>query len=78
MHAGRELSRRVLSDAQGKHFVGYGFVKLEGAFPREIAAEARRILWREIGCDPEDRRTWTRPVSRRKTTHFRVVFDDGP
>ena len=64
MHAGRESARRVLSDAQRKQFVDGGFVKLEGAFPQEIAAEARRILWREIGCDPEDRRTWTRPVIR--------------
>lgn len=64
MHAGRELACRVLSDAQRKQFVRGGFVKLEGAFPREIAAEARRILWREIGCDPEDPRTWTRPVIR--------------
>lgn len=64
MHARKELARRVLSDAQGKQFVGHGFVKLEGAFSREIAAEAREILWREVGCDPEDRRTWTRPVIR--------------
>lgn len=64
MHAGEESARRVLSDAQRKQFVGDGFVKLDDAFPREIAAEGREILWREIGCDPEDRGTWTRPVIR--------------
>jgi len=64
MRAGRELAPGVLSDAQEKQFVHGGFVKLENAFPKEIAAEAREILWREAGCDPEDRRTWTRPVVR--------------
>jgi hypothetical protein len=39
-------------------------VKLENAFPSEIAAEARAILWSATGCDPEDKRTWTRPVIR--------------
>ncbi|MGH2548261.1 MAG: phytanoyl-CoA dioxygenase family protein, partial [Thermomicrobiales bacterium] len=64
MHAGKEMARRVLSDAQREQFVREGFVKLENAFPREIAAQARDILWREVGCDPEDRKTWTRPVVR--------------
>ena len=64
MRAGRELAPGVLSDAQEKQFVHGGFVKLENAFPKEIAAEAREILWREAGCDPEDRRAWTRPVVR--------------
>ena len=44
MHASRELACRVLSDAQRKQFVSDRFVKLESAFPREIAAEAREIL----------------------------------
>lgn len=64
MHTGRELAYRVLSHEQREQFVHDGFVKLENAFPKEIAAEAREILWREVGYDPEDRRTWTRPVVR--------------
>jgi hypothetical protein len=39
-------------------------VKLENAFARETVAEARKILWREVGFDPNDRKTWTRPVVR--------------
>lgn len=64
MHLCKEVSHRAFSDAQQKQFVREGFVKLENAFSKEIAAEAREILWREVGCDPQDRRTWTRPVVR--------------
>jgi hypothetical protein len=64
MHSGEELGHRVLSDAQSEQFVREGFVKLENVFSREIAVEAREILWRETGCDPDDPTTWTRPVVR--------------
>jgi hypothetical protein len=37
-------------------------VRIEAAFPRELADEARAILWRDTGCDPHDPATWTRPV----------------
>ncbi|GAA0598514.1 phytanoyl-CoA dioxygenase family protein [Actinomadura livida] len=45
-------------------FIADGFVRVEGAFSRELAAECREILWRDTGCDPADRSTWTRPVVR--------------
>ena len=60
----QESAYRVLTRAQREQFVRDGFVKLENAFPKEVAAEAREILWREVGCDPKDRKTWTRPVVR--------------
>jgi hypothetical protein len=49
---------------QKESFIHDGFVRVENAFSAEIAAEARAILWRAIGCDPEDRSTWTRSVVR--------------
>jgi hypothetical protein len=49
-------------DIQG--FVRDGFVRLDAAFSRSTAEEAREILWRDTGCDPLDRTTWTRPVIR--------------
>src|SRR5450755_4202220 len=49
-------------DIQG--FVRDGFVRLDAAFSRTTAEEAREILWRDTGCDPLDRTTWTRPVIR--------------
>lgn len=64
MHSAKEMVHRVLSDAQREQFVRDGFVKLEDAFSSTTAAEARAILWSSTGCDPEDRKTWTRPVIR--------------
>ncbi|MCX4243671.1 phytanoyl-CoA dioxygenase family protein [Paraliomyxa miuraensis] len=54
----------TLSNAQIERFVEDGFIRLDGAFPRELADEVRALLWRETGCDPNDPRTWTRPVIR--------------
>ena len=64
MHLVKERAHRVLSDAEKEQFVRDGFVKFENAFSSEIAAEARAILWRAVDCDPDDTKTWTRPVIR--------------
>jgi len=53
-----------LSDAQVEHFIQDGFVRIDRAFPRELAEEGRAIMWRDLPCDPHDRTTWTRPVIR--------------
>jgi hypothetical protein len=45
-------------------FIRDGFIRLDHAFPREVAEAACAILWRETGCDPADPATWTRPVIR--------------
>ena len=45
-------------------FVRDGFVRLDAAFLRSTAEEAREILWRDTGCDPLDSASWTRPVIR--------------
>jgi hypothetical protein len=55
---------RALSDAQIEQFIRDGFVRIDRAFPRETADEARAILWRDTGCDPDDPATWTKPVIR--------------
>jgi hypothetical protein len=55
---------RALSDAQVQHFIEHGFVRLDRAFPRELADAGRAILWRDTGCDPDNPATWTRPVVR--------------
>ena len=54
----------VLSDAQIRQFIQDGFVKIQGAFPRELADESCSILWRDTGCDEADPTTWTKPVIR--------------
>src|SRR3954466_9387407 len=55
---------RALSDAQIQQFIRDGFVRIDRAFPRELADEAREIMWPDTGCDPRDPRTWTKPVIR--------------
>ncbi|MBL9039044.1 MAG: phytanoyl-CoA dioxygenase family protein [Archangium sp.] len=46
------------------HFIHHGFVRIDGAFPRELADACRNILWRATGCGEDDPSTWTRPVVR--------------
>lgn len=53
-----------MTPKQIEQFVTDGFVRIDDAFPRELADEARLILWKATGCDPDDERTWTRPVIR--------------
>jgi hypothetical protein len=45
-------------------FVQDGFVRIDRAFPRELADAGRAILWGDTGCNPNDPATWTRPVIR--------------
>ncbi|AKU95842.1 hypothetical protein AKJ09_02506 [Labilithrix luteola] len=45
-------------------WVDEGFVKIENAFPRALAEEARSILWKDTGCNPNAPSTWTKPVIR--------------
>jgi hypothetical protein len=59
-----ESDGRVLDDAQIAHFVECGFVRLDHAFLPALAEEARSILWRDLGCDPDDPASWTKPVIR--------------
>ena len=53
---------KSLGEAQIAHFIEQGYVRLDGAFSRELADRGRDILWKDTGCDPADSSTWTRPV----------------
>jgi hypothetical protein len=55
---------RPLSDAQIAQFIEHGFVRIDDAFPRGLAEEARAILWRDLPCREQEPATWTRPVVR--------------
>ncbi|AKJ00370.1 phytanoyl-CoA dioxygenase PhyH [Archangium gephyra] len=59
-----ETARSTLDDAQLEQFIRDGFVRINEAFPRELAEEGLAILWRDTGCAPNEPRTWTRPVIR--------------
>jgi len=58
------LPVRDLAQDETQRFIEDGFLKIEGAFPSELAEQARAILWRDMGCDEGDPRTWTKPVIR--------------
>jgi hypothetical protein len=61
----RELEpTRALSNAQIRQFIQNGFVRINRAFPRQLADQGRGILWRDLPCDPDDPASWTRPVIR--------------
>src|SRR4051812_12464433 len=51
-----------LSEAEIGGFVQTGYVRLQGAFSRELAATCRELLWKELRLDRADPRGWTRPM----------------
>ncbi len=51
----RALARRFIED---------GFIRLDQAFPPKLAEQGREILWRDLGCDPDNPETWRQPVIR--------------
>ncbi|HTI70081.1 MAG TPA: phytanoyl-CoA dioxygenase family protein [Candidatus Limnocylindria bacterium] len=53
---------KALDPSQVERFIEQGYLRLEHAFPQDLAEKGRLILWRETGCEPLDRSTWTRPV----------------
>jgi hypothetical protein len=55
---------RALASAQVRQFIQDGFVRIDRAFPRQLADQGRAILWRDLPCDPDDPASWTRPVLR--------------
>jgi hypothetical protein len=55
---------RALSEAKIRQFIRDGFVRIDQAFSRADADAGRAILWRDSGCDPDDPKTWTKPVVR--------------
>jgi hypothetical protein len=54
----------MLTTHQVDQFIEEGFVCIKNAFPRSIADAGLPALWRAVGCDANDPKTWTRPVVR--------------
>jgi hypothetical protein len=54
----------ILSSQQIDQFIYQGFIRIDDAFSIEIAAQARDILWNDLGLDRHDPFTWTKPVIR--------------
>lgn len=54
----------ALTAAQLDAFITEGFIRLDNAFSTDLAAACCDILWRDAKVDPDNPRTWTRPVIR--------------
>ncbi|MDR6806619.1 hypothetical protein J2Y45_003811 [Dyadobacter sp. BE34] len=54
----------VLNTQQINQFITQGYIRLDHAFSAEIAAQARDILWNDLGVDRNNPATWTKPVIR--------------
>jgi len=54
----------ALTAKQINDFVDHGFIRIEKAFPKDIADECRAILWKAMPCEPNDPKTWIHPVIR--------------
>ena len=55
---------KMLSKTEIDSFIERGFIKLDNAFPSELAVLGREILWKDMPSDPNDRSTWKLPVVR--------------
>lgn len=53
-----------VDDVDVESFIERGFIRLDGAFSRELARRARDELWAAMGLSPDEPETWTQPVVR--------------
>jgi len=61
-----ELTSRQIQD-----FIDFGYVKIDHAFPADLAKHCRDLLWAEIGLSQGEPEDWTSPV-------IRVGFKSSP
>lgn len=54
---------RVLTDADTRHFLDHGYVKVAGCFTREAAKQYTDAVFTRLGYDPQDQSTWERAVT---------------
>ncbi|MEO8240745.1 MAG: phytanoyl-CoA dioxygenase family protein [bacterium] len=57
-------SEACLTEGQVQSFIADGYVRIDGAFPAEIAGACRGQLWAAIGLSPDNPAGWTQPVVR--------------
>lgn len=53
-----------LTEGQVEQFIEDGFVRVDDAFPADLAARCREELWAEMGLSPDAPQQWTQPVIR--------------
>ncbi|WP_257669809.1 phytanoyl-CoA dioxygenase [Parapedobacter tibetensis] len=65
----------ILRKEEIEQFILNGFVRIDNAFPREIAEAAVAILWNDLPCDRSKPSTWTEPVIRLGMYSQQPFFD---
>ncbi|MDA2807989.1 phytanoyl-CoA dioxygenase family protein [Nocardiopsis suaedae] len=55
----------MVDESEKAAFVEDGFLRIEGAFSRDLAEQCRAIIWRDLEADPGDPATWPYPVAAR-------------
>ncbi|WP_308639531.1 phytanoyl-CoA dioxygenase family protein [Paenibacillus silvisoli] len=69
---------RVLTAAQVEQFMELGWVKVDEAFPRDLALECQRFLWDQLlryGIERNEKETWTKPILFMKEDFRTKAFD---
>lgn len=72
------MGYRTLTDNDVDHFIRKGYVKLEGAFPREVAEEWSRNCFQRLGYDMNDRSTWKEQRIHMGGDHYVSVKEFAP
>ena len=72
------MQPQFLTPAQVEQFLARGFIKLEGAVPRELALDWGSRRWAEIGVDPDDVSTWDKTRYHLPSQQFLSVREHAP
>jgi hypothetical protein len=54
----------VIAQNKIDHFIKEGFIRIDHAFPKDVAKQVVDILWNDIPFDRNDPTTWKEPVVR--------------
>jgi hypothetical protein len=72
------MTRRLLTDKDVEHFIRKGYVKIESAFSREVAAQWSRDCFTRLGYDAEDKSTWAEQRIHLGSTNHVMVSEFAP
>lgn len=73
------MELKVLSNEQVEHFIEYGYVKLEAAYPRKQALAALEHVWEQAekhGVKKDDPSTWTIPLLQIQESYNTPAFQE--
>jgi hypothetical protein len=72
------MTRRALTDIDVEHFIRKGYLKIEGAFPTEVAEEWSHNCFDRLGYDVDDKSTWAEQRIHMGSSNFVDVEQFAP